>query len=333
MNLNGVGISHRGEHSRMPPRWEGSMLHSKPTKLAILVAVCLLGVGVTHSAKAATTWIFDYTDGVQTYDVTETGVYDITAYGAQGGSSPTQNSYYRLWASGGLGAEIGGDITLNAGQTLTILVGGKGGDGPAYSSYNYYAGGGATYVVSDPGLPLLVAGGGGGAGSADAGYGGSYYYSSFIGAGPGGGYTGNSGDYAGEGGEGSGGGGGGGYGVDSGGGDGGLGGVASGDGGYYGFSSTGGGGYNGGIAAGGTFPLQGGAGAGSGGDGGAGGGSGGESGVGGGGAGFTGGTIGYGGSSFLGGSMTELVSIAGENTGNGYVTIESVGSRRYVRFR
>ena len=53
-------------------------------------------------------------------DVKETGIYDITVYGAQGGSS--------FLASGGLG-EMGGDITLNGGQTLTILIGGKDGDG------------------------------------------------------------------------------------------------------------------------------------------------------------------------------------------------------------
>ena len=55
-------------------------------------------------AAQATTFLF--TDTVQTFDVTTTGVYDITAYGGQGGfGSPS---------AGGGGAEIGGDVTLIA---------------------------------------------------------------------------------------------------------------------------------------------------------------------------------------------------------------------------
>ena len=60
-------------------------------------------------------------------------------------------------------------------------------------------------------------------------------------------------------------------------------------------------------------------------------GSGGNGPYGGGGGGFSGGDAGFGiygggdgGSSFLDGSVTELVSTAGENSGNGYVTIGSM---------
>jgi hypothetical protein len=145
------------------------MLHCKAAKSAILAAVSLLGVGVTHAAHAATTWIFDYTGDVQTFDAPSAGVYDITAYGAHGGSSfitylGAQGG--SVLASGGLGAEIGGDITLNACQTLTILVGGKGGNGGSTccSAAAGGGGGGATYIVLGPSDLLLVAGGGGGAG-------------------------------------------------------------------------------------------------------------------------------------------------------------------------
>jgi hypothetical protein len=65
---------------------------------------------VGGAARAAN---FYFTDNVQTYDVTTSGIYDITAAGGQG-------------AGGGGRAIIGGDVTLIAGETLVILVGGSG---------------------------------------------------------------------------------------------------------------------------------------------------------------------------------------------------------------
>jgi hypothetical protein len=82
------------------------MMHFKASKLATLAAISLLGLGVTHSAHAATTWIFDYTGGVQTFDVTRTGVYDVTAYGAQGGAAGG-------FADGGPGGQMGGATSLS----------------------------------------------------------------------------------------------------------------------------------------------------------------------------------------------------------------------------
>ena len=61
------------------------MLHFKASKVAMLVS--LLGIGATYPAFATTTWIFDDTGSMQIFDVKRTGVYDITAFGAQGGSS------------------------------------------------------------------------------------------------------------------------------------------------------------------------------------------------------------------------------------------------------
>src|SRR5271165_4922085 len=86
---------------------------------AMCSAVCLLGMSPDLSAYAGT-WAFYYTgaEQTQTFLAPTTGVYDITAYGAEGGG-----------IYGGLGAEIGGAVTLSAGTTLTILVGGGGADG------------------------------------------------------------------------------------------------------------------------------------------------------------------------------------------------------------
>jgi PEP-CTERM motif len=206
---------------------------------------------------------------------------------------------------------------------LTILVGGRGGDGASNPNpfWGGGGGGGATFVVLSQGDPLLVAGGGGGGGVHPGG--------------AGGGYTGVK-VYPREGGASSltltGGGGGVGY-FDP------FSGVhVSGNGGSF-IPGGGGGGYNDGIAAGGVSYDSGGAG-GSGGTGGGGGsplacvcgGWGGPSGGGGGGygGGDAGGVYsndgGYGGSSFLDGLVTALGSIAGENVGNGYVTIESMST-------
>jgi len=100
---------------------------------------------------------YSYTGGAVTYTVKTTGVYDITAYGAQGGSGD---------AFGGKGAEIGGDFTLQAGTVLRIVVGGQGtyGIGSNFSS----GGGGGSFVIetsngaSQSHTPLVIAGGGGG---------------------------------------------------------------------------------------------------------------------------------------------------------------------------
>src|SRR2546422_732892 len=63
---------------------------------------------------------FTYTGGFQTWTVPATGVFTITAFGAQGGSGGGGSP------SGGFGAEIGGNFSLTNGQVLTIAVGGAG---------------------------------------------------------------------------------------------------------------------------------------------------------------------------------------------------------------
>ncbi len=122
----------------------------------------------------------------QTFVAPVTGVYTIDAYGARGGNVTTLHT-----ANGGLGGRATGEITLNAGDVLSIYVGGAGADrlgdhpypdcdvaqggwnggGPSLSKGNSTAGGGASDVrfngttLNDR---IIVAGGGGGCGWAGA---------------------------------------------------------------------------------------------------------------------------------------------------------------------
>jgi len=56
----------------------------------------------------ATSSSFNYTGSIETWTVPTTGLYHITAYGAQGGSGA-------YGQSGGYGDEIGGDFNLTGG--------------------------------------------------------------------------------------------------------------------------------------------------------------------------------------------------------------------------
>lgn len=140
---------------------------------------------------------FDYTGDIQTYTAPVSGNYLLETWGASGGDAKTTESYNQ---SGGNGGYSQAKTYLNAGDTLYVCVGGQGesakGDGQtmivanggyngggtayagwAYSSDNYFGGGGgATHIaktLQDTGVladyvdnqddVLLVAGGGGGA--------------------------------------------------------------------------------------------------------------------------------------------------------------------------
>ena len=93
-------------------------------------------------------------DGKQEWTVPFTGRFSVEACGASGGNGFNKD--------GGKGAKVSGDLTLNKGQKLIVLVGQKG-----YSQDVHHpgSGGGGTFVfLSSQGKPLLVAGGGGGGG-------------------------------------------------------------------------------------------------------------------------------------------------------------------------
>jgi hypothetical protein len=97
-----------------------------------------------------------YTGKLVTFEVPKTGLYQIVAFGAQGGSG----AFAGFVGPGGRGAEIGGDFSLTAGEILQIAVGGRGAD----LSFAPGGGGGGTFVVGPGNTPLVIAGGGGGGG-------------------------------------------------------------------------------------------------------------------------------------------------------------------------
>jgi hypothetical protein len=295
----------------------------RTTAVAIAIAVAALA---TAGAARATTTVYNYTGSIVQVTLTP-GQYVIGAHGAEGANSI-------LGPTGGAGAGVGGKIKLTSTTTLTILVGGVGGNGGLLTDANgvptgFFAGsgGGGTFVldggvitgtpqvlIGSPidavigGTPLLVAGGGGGA---------------FLFAG--------------------------GPGVTTNGGTGGGQTLLFTDGGGGGLSGEGGGlnigpgihvngysFYHGGL--GGNAPLVPGPSVLPGSIGGFGGGGGSADEFGGGGGGYTGGASGsapatssliysgMGGGSFVASDFTSVVTVAGENAGEGFVTIEGIAA-------
>lgn len=122
------------------------------------------------------TFTYNYTGSVQTFTAPACAQATITAYGAEGvnGASTASGA---IGGTAGLGGMTQGVVSLTAGQTLNIYVGGAGtgsvggfnGGGNGAPSTNAGAGGGASDVrlngtaLSDR---ILVAGGGGGGGNA-----------------------------------------------------------------------------------------------------------------------------------------------------------------------
>lgn len=143
------------------------------------------------------------TNGMYKWTVPMSGSYKIEAYGAQGGAGTSYS------ATGGKGARMTGDFTLNSGEQLLILVGQS-----ATGGYrNGGGGGGGTYVTKgtsySSSTALIVAAGGGGTSLNDSGgsgnsttggtSGGSSPSGSYPGGG-GGGFIGNGGSGYGSGG-------------------------------------------------------------------------------------------------------------------------------------
>lgn len=95
----------------------------------------------------------------QTVIIPSSGIYEVTAQGAQGGGF---GSY-----KGGLGGSMSGRFYLTRGEKLTVLIGGQDGTNGGGAGTAYGNGGGMTMISSDKkekGV-LLAAGGGGGAGA------------------------------------------------------------------------------------------------------------------------------------------------------------------------
>jgi PEP-CTERM motif len=127
-------------------------------KRLMLAGTAFLGLAAAGSATNATVFDFDYTGSLVNFAIPTTGAYQILAFGAQGGNSEIRAGSFGV---GGLGAEIGGDFHLTAGETLQIAVGGIGGSGSGGGG-----GGGGTFVVGPDNAPLVIAGAGGGGGIA-----------------------------------------------------------------------------------------------------------------------------------------------------------------------
>jgi hypothetical protein len=278
----------------------GLFMSTKLARKFLLVGVSIAALAVSSAEAGAV--VFNFTGSVQTYLVPETGEYEITLAGAEGGSSVDGNH-------GGKGAVVGGDIFLKQNELLGIFVGGAG-----YSAFGYAGGGGGGTFLGNKNKALFIAGGGGGGGYGDRsiadGRPGRAQRSASAGRGGNGGY-GGSGGYGGEGGQDATGfNGGGGAGLDTPGGDGYAG--------KKGLSGTGGFFYYGGIPGGG---FGGGGGAGYNGGGGGGGFSGGGGGTGGNKAGGGGGG---GGGSFIIARATDTFGFTGANSGDGYALIVMV---------
>src|ERR1700678_4370136 len=79
---------------------------------------------------------FDYTGAIETATVGAAGYYDITADGAQGGDGAATT------VAGGPGAMARGEVFLQAGATLEIVVGGEG-----HNSTSGGGGGGGSFVI------------------------------------------------------------------------------------------------------------------------------------------------------------------------------------------
>ena len=132
------------------------------TRTTFLAGVSFLAIAACGGRASATT--FTFTGSVQTFTAPTSGVYDILAYGAQGGNqgSVCGGSDSQPCYSGGPGAEAGGDFHLMAGQSLSVIAGGVGGSGSFGAG-----GGGGSFVFTGSGataIAFVVAGGGGGAG-------------------------------------------------------------------------------------------------------------------------------------------------------------------------
>mgnify|MGYP003299366201 CR=1 FL=1 len=113
----------------------------------------LLGILTFNTPVNAATTSYSYTGAEQTYTIPTTGEYTVTLTGAQGGNT---GSY-----TGGKGSLVKRILKLNAGDVLTIAVGGQGKTFNGGGSGKATNGGGATTLKVNGTLVAVAAGGGG----------------------------------------------------------------------------------------------------------------------------------------------------------------------------
>jgi hypothetical protein len=159
-----------------------------------------LGLGGQGSSLAAVNETFSYTGSVQSYTAVRSSTFTLTVWGAQGGDGSRVATCGNS-CLGGQGGYAIGQITLSAGQTIYVAVGGQGltgstsgidraggwnggGIGEGYSNIaGGGSGGGATHIATATGTlaslsgnksaVLIVAGAGGGGGPDESDYGGA----------------------------------------------------------------------------------------------------------------------------------------------------------------
>lgn len=118
------------------------------------------------SSRYSVDEVFSYSGQEGTYKAPYTGLYTITAEGAQGGRYNTN--------AGGRGGLVSAQIWLRAGEIVIYDIGGQDGYNGGGTGNMFADGGGCTVVSTDLKGDILVAGGGGGATSeGDGGAGGS----------------------------------------------------------------------------------------------------------------------------------------------------------------
>ena len=132
---------------RQPPDNPGHRQWRRRVQSAGVVSgAMLLALAASEPAAHAQRFEFDYTGSLVTFTVPINGIYQIIAFGAQGGSAFAPGG----GIPGGRGAEIGGDFSLTAGEPLQIAAGGA---GVSLSK----AGGGGSFVVGPGNTPLFIA--------------------------------------------------------------------------------------------------------------------------------------------------------------------------------
>lgn len=131
-------------------------------KQLLVLGTALLGLAASEPAAHAQRFEFDYTSSLVPFTVPINGIYQIVAFGAQGGDGFYFNVFSSGFSAGGKGAEIGGNFTLTAGEVLQIAVGGAGQPASMIGGKFGGSGGGGSFIVGPGNTPLVIAGGGGG---------------------------------------------------------------------------------------------------------------------------------------------------------------------------
>lgn len=98
---------------------------------------------------------FAYNGTVQKYTIPYTGIYQVTAYGAQGTGYSSK--------TGGKGGMVRGKFWLEKGDVISVKTGGSNGYGGGGKGTVYGGGGGMTIVSGNRTGTLMIGGGGGGA--------------------------------------------------------------------------------------------------------------------------------------------------------------------------